>query len=200
MYAGRKLCYEDTVRDVDVTFGGPVLDALAGPFGTVILPAARWLSVALAGAYTEAFHGLYAELGGSRDSGIPLDRFWTAALPLITSVEPVAEKVAAELTGRWARLLGLDDVPPGTRRVTLSSTELAGKAAELFTALRPAWAGARIHSPDLQICASSAEAIGRGDFMIVLGELHAMWLTLDCAMFTDQHPDQDACARNRHLD
>jgi hypothetical protein len=191
MYAGRKLCYEDTVRDVDVTFGGPVLDALAGPFGTVILPAARWLSVALAGAYTEAFHELYAELGGSRDSGIPLDRFWTAALPLITNVEPVAGKVASELTGRWARLLGLDDLPPGTRRATLSSTELAGKAAELFTALRPAWSGARIHSPDLQICASSAEAIGRGDFTIVLGELHAMWPTLDCAMFTAQHPDQD---------
>jgi hypothetical protein len=148
------------------------------------------MSVQLAGAYAEAFRGLYAESGGTRDGAIPLDRFWTAALPLITSMEPVAGKVAAELTARWAALLGLDNLPPGTRRVTLASTELAQKAAELFAAPCPAWAGARIHSPDLQICASSEEAIDRGDFTIVLGELHAMWPTLDSAMFIDQHPDQ----------
>ena len=116
MYAGRKLCYEDTLRDVDVTFGGPVLDALAGPFGTVFLPAARWLSVALAGGYTEAFRTVFAELGGSREAGVPLDRFWTAALPLITSVEPVARTVAADLTSAdqavRARPPGAGD-PPG---------------------------------------------------------------------------------------
>src|SRR5262249_36309011 len=39
MYAGRKLCYEETVRDVDLTFGQPVLEALAGPLGEVLMPA-----------------------------------------------------------------------------------------------------------------------------------------------------------------
>jgi hypothetical protein len=54
MYAGRRICYEETIRDVEVTFGGPVLEAMAGPFGGVLLPAARWLSGAVAGAYTRA--------------------------------------------------------------------------------------------------------------------------------------------------
>src|SRR5450755_4034002 len=40
MYAGRRLCYEETVRDIDVSFGQPLLDALAGPLGRVLLPAA----------------------------------------------------------------------------------------------------------------------------------------------------------------
>ncbi len=189
MYAGRRPCYEEAVRDVDVTFGGPVLDALAGPLGTVLLPAARWLSVALADAYADAFRTLYAELGGSRTAGIPLDRFWAAALPLFTQTEPVAGGVAAELTRRWQGLLGLDDLPSGTRQVALTSAELAGKVAELFAASGPAWAGARIHSPDLQICAASAEDLAHGDFFIVLGELHAMWPTMDSAVFTDRHPD-----------
>jgi hypothetical protein len=189
MYAGRRICYEETVRDIEVTFGGPVLEAMAGPFGAVLLPAARWLSAALAGAYTRAFRTLYAELGGSRTAGIPLHRFWAAALPLLTDPGPVVSAVAAEFTTRWATLFGLDQLPPGTRRVTLSSAELAGPAAELFAAPRPAWAGARIHSPDLHICAGSVTALARGEFTIVLGELHAMWPTLDNASVADRHPE-----------
>ncbi len=189
MYAGRRICYEETVRDIEVTFGGPVLEAMAGPLGGVLLPAARWLSAALADAYTQAFRKLYAELGGSAAAGIPLHRFWAAALPLFTGPGPVVSGVATEFGARWATLFGLDQLPPGTRRVTLSSAELAGPAAQLFAAPRPAWAGARIHSPDLQICAGSVTALARGEFTIVLGELHAMWPTLDNASAADRHPE-----------
>jgi lantibiotic biosynthesis dehydratase-like protein len=189
MYAGRTICYEETVRDLDVTFGGPVLKAMAAPFGQVLLPAARWLSVAMADTYTQAFRELYGELGGSGTAGIPLDRFWAAALPLFTDPGPVVSRVVADFATRWATLFGLDQLPPGTRRVTLSSAELAGPAAEFFAAARPALAGARIHSPDLHICAESVTALARGDFTIVLGELHAMWPTLDNASAADLHPD-----------
>ncbi|HET9894515.1 MAG TPA: lantibiotic dehydratase [Streptosporangiaceae bacterium] len=189
MYAGRRICYEETVRDLEVTFGGPVLDAMAGPFGRVLLPAARWLSAALADACTQAFRKLYAELGGFAAAGIPLHRFWTAALPLLTDRGPVVSGVAGEFGARWATLFGLDQLPPEARRVTLTSAELAGPAAELFAAPRPAWAGARIHSPDLQICAASVTELARGEFTIVLGEMHAMWPTLDNASVADRHPE-----------
>ncbi|HEY7145854.1 MAG TPA: lantibiotic dehydratase [Streptosporangiaceae bacterium] len=190
MYAGRKLCYEETVRDVDVSFGGPVLDALAGPLGRVLLPAARWLSVALAGSYTARFREIYQELAGPGETGVPLDRFWFAARPLFTvTAQPLGE-VAGEFARRWTGLLGLDKVPPGATRVSLHSDDLAGRVAEFFPADRPGWAAARIHSPDLSICAASAAALRQGDFTIVLGELHAAWPTLDGAMFTDRHPDK----------
>lgn len=189
MYAGRRICYEETVRDIEVTFGGPVLDAIAGPLGRVLLPAARWASVALAGAYMREFRRLHAELAGRRTAGVPLDRFWAAASPLFTDPEPVTDGVAAEFSARLATLFGLDQLAPETRRVTLTSAELAGPAAELFAAPRPAWAGARIHSPDLHICAGSEAALARGEFTVVLGELHAMWPTLDSGLFTDRHPE-----------
>lgn len=189
MYAGRKLCYEETVRDVDLAFGKPVLEALAGPLGEVLMPAARWLSAALADAYAAAFDSLYWELAGSSPAGVPLDRFWTAAQPLFDGAQRPADAVMADFTRRWGELFGLDKLAPGTRRLQASAAELAGRAAELFAAQGPGWEAARIHSPDLHLCATSPEALADGDFTAVLGELHAMWPTLDCAVFVDRHPD-----------
>jgi len=188
MYAGRRLFYEDTVRDIEVTFGRPVLEALAGPLGRVLLPAARWLSVAVAHAYSAAFRSLYDSLRAPSASCVPLDQFWSAALPLVADDARPAGEVVAEFGRRWTALLELDQVAPGTRRVTASSAALAARAARLFAASGPGWPGARIHSPDLHICAPSAAAVARGEFTVVLGEMHAAWPTLDCALFVDRHP------------
>jgi hypothetical protein len=187
MYAGRRLCFEDTVRDLDVTFGGPLLEALAEPLGQVLLPAARWLSGAVATAFDRAFAELYTSLSPAGGT-VPFSQFWDAAQGLFKGAGPV-DAVADELTQRWRALFGLDQAEPGTPRVTVEPAEAAGRAAELFPRCRPGWRAARIHSPDLHICASSAEAMNRGEFFAVLGELHAGWPTLDCALFTDRHPD-----------
>jgi hypothetical protein len=77
--------------------------------------------------------------------------------------------------------------------VTLSSAGLA-RAAELFAAPRPA-GQVPVSTARPQLCASAA-ALARGEFTMVLGELHAMWPTLDQALFTDQHPEKPA-ARGR---
>jgi hypothetical protein len=189
MYAGRRLCYEETVRDIDVTFGKPVLDALAGPLGGVLLPMARWLSATLADAYDAAFRSLYDELIRSPADGVPLSQFWDAAQRLFSGAGTPVDAVAAQLTQRWSALFGLDRAGPGTGRLSMSSAEASVRAQELFPARQPGWRAARIHSPDLHICAASAAALARGDFTMVLGELHAGWPTLDCAVFTDRHRD-----------
>jgi lantibiotic biosynthesis dehydratase-like protein len=193
MYAGRRLCYEETVRDLDVTVGKPVLDALAGPLSRVLLPVASWLTASVAGVYDAAFAELYRELrqagGAPAAGGIPLDRFWDAAQRLFSGPDPPVDTVTRELSQRWHELFGLAGLPPGTSSVTASSAELAGPAAELFPPLRPRTRAARIHSPDLHICAASPEAMARGDFTVVVGELHAGWPTLDNVMFTARHPD-----------
>jgi lantibiotic biosynthesis dehydratase-like protein len=204
MYAGRRLCYEETVRDLDVTFGKPVLDALAGPLGRVLLPVAGWLTASVADAYDTAFRELYHQLrqadGTRREAGgpdvggqpaaggIPLDQFWDAAQRLFSGSGLPAGAVTRELSRRWHELFGLAGLAPGTSSVVTSSAELAGPAAELFPTLPPRTRAARIHSPDLHICAASPEAVARGDFTIVVGELHAGWPTLDNVMFTARHP------------
>ncbi|MFC4909665.1 lantibiotic dehydratase [Actinomadura gamaensis] len=191
MYAGRRVCYEDTVRDLDLTFGRPILEALSEPFGNVLLPAARWVSAALADAYDAGFKALYRRLGGPRDGGVPMPVFWRAAQPLLAGPDRPADAVVAEFARRWSELFGLDAATAAASRLDLRSADLARRAAELFAADRPGWAGGRIHSPDIHLCAPSVEALAAGDFTLVLGEMHTAWPTLDCAVFADRHPDPE---------
>jgi hypothetical protein len=188
-YAGRRLCYEDTTRDMELTFGKPVLEALAGPLSRVLLPVARWASGTLADAFDPAFRALYHELRQPASDAVPMSQFWEAAQRLFSGTGKPVDAVAAELARRWRVLFGLDDLAPDTRRVAVSSADIEARAAELFPPLRPRWPAARIHSPDLHICAADTAALNRGEFTIVLGELHIGWPTLDCALFTDRHPD-----------
>ncbi len=188
VYAGRALCHEETVRDLDIVVGRHVLDALA-PALALPLRAARWLTVALADAYREALRELSAEL---RADGGPVrlaDLWFLAQGALFGAGERPVDAVAREFADRWARVLGLADVPAGTRRLTYTADELAPAVAAGFAAARPGGSAGRVHSPDLQLGATSVEAIARGEFVAVLGELHAAWPTFDAALFTGGHPD-----------
>jgi surfactin synthase thioesterase subunit len=191
-YAGRAVCFEDTVRDLDVVLGSAVLDSIAAPLG-VFLQAARWLTAAIADAYGVAFRSLYDELAAELGTAeVPFAELWYLAQGLLFGDgERPIDAVSAELAGRFARLVGLDDVAGDTRVLELRAADLAVRVGEIFPADRPGWSAGRIHSPDLQICAGSVEEIDRGTAMVVLGELHAAWSTLDSAVFVSGHPAPD---------
>ncbi|MFE9657766.1 thioesterase domain-containing protein [Micromonospora sp. NPDC006431] len=190
MYAGRTICYEDTARDLAVVFGAPLLAELAAPLD-VLLRAARWMANALAEAYGEVFRGLYEELRAEAGDGpVALADLWFLAQGLFWGGgERPVDDVAAEFAARWAGLFGLDTLPPGTTEVRLRVADLADRIDEVFPGTRPDWSNAVMHSPDLQICATDAEALRRGEYTVVLGELHAAWSSFDCAVFTPSHPD-----------
>lgn len=200
-YAGRALCYEDTERDLDLVVGEPVLAALAAPLD-ILLHAARWLTVAIADAYRTAFHALYKELAAELGTAdVPLGEFWFLANGLVYGVgERPVDAVMAEFVRRWAGLLDLDGLPPDIRRVNLTSADLGAAALLTFPAGRPGWSAARLHSPDLTLCAGSIEDIARGEFTAVLGELHAAWLTCTSGFFVQFHPDRDALVAATHRD
>ncbi|MFD8555620.1 lantibiotic dehydratase, partial [Streptomyces fradiae] len=58
-----------------------------------------------------------------------------------------------------------------------------------------AWTAARYVSPDVMVAATGAEAVERGDFQLVLGELHLAANTLGASLFVHQHPDPGALVR-----
>lgn len=191
-YAGRGVCVLETVRDLDVVVGGRLLADLAEPLA-LLLRAARWLTAALADAYGQALRELYAELA----DGTPVrlaDLWYLAQGALFGAAERPVDRVAGEFVRRWAELFGLDrihDVPAG-EPVVRTAAELAPTAERIFAAAAPGWSAGRLHSPDLQIRAVDADAVARGDYEVVLGELHAAWPTFDCAVFTRWHPDPEA--------
>jgi hypothetical protein len=185
--AGRTLCHLETVRDCELTFGGILLDKLT-PLEPLLV-SARWLSAALAQAYQAMLADLYREAADEvgREQ-VPLAQFWYSAFDAFVGRDRPADPVVAEYLRRWATVLGLDRVGTGTKRLELTTRELMAKVARTFSAVAPGWATARFHSPDLHICAPSAGAVERGEFTVVLGELHVSLAAFDTHFFMTGHP------------
>ena len=184
-YAARTLVYEDTARDLDVVVGAGLLDAVAEPLA-LLLRAARWLTGALADAYRAALAELHDDLAG--EGPVSLADLWYLAQGLFYGDGPrPVDAVTADFAARWARVFGITD----TARVELRSADLAEAVAEAFPDRDTGWPSGAIHSPDLQICASSVEEINRGEHTVVLGELHTAWASLDCPVYASWHPDPD---------
>lgn len=186
-YAGRRIYWEEATRDLALTVGQPVLKVIGAPLA-VVLRAAQWLAAEMARAYLAALAALHAELVADLGSPkVPLGQLWFLAQGLFYgSDQRPADQVRSEFASRWAKLFGLDRNPAGV--VTVSSAGLTRVLDEVFPARAPMWSGARLHSPDLQICADSIEAINVGDFFVVLGELHVAWATNACGGAVSGHP------------
>jgi hypothetical protein len=204
-YAGRTLCYEDTVRDVDVRVGATVLDALAHPL-TLVLDSARWLVAEVGEQYRRYFLELFErELARAGGSALRLGRLLVMATPdlLVDSTRALPElvgAVVAEFQRQWSEILA---VPAGSRRHAVSSAVIASRVAGSFPARQVAWSAAIQHSPDIMIAATGPDAVARGDFLLVLGEVHLAVNTLESRVFVEQHEDRDrllAAAETDHGD
>ena len=187
-YAGRTVCYEEAVRDLDVTIGTPILDALARPLG-LLLDSARWLSAEIAAVYGHALQELFDELVQGRSDGIvPLAELWFLAQGMFYGPGPKPiDDVSADFTRRWSQLLGLDN---STRRVEWTSEQLRPGVDEQFPHRLPGWSAARYHSPDIHLVFAD-DTLSIDGFWCVLGELHTAWNTADSACFVFGHDDPE---------
>ena len=101
-------------------------------------------------------------------------------------VGELAAASVAELQRRWQQVLG---PPSSPSRHQVSADAIAARAAECFPAHPVAWSAARQHSPDIMIAAASPGEVERGNFLLVLGELHLASNTLAGRLWVEQHPD-----------
>ncbi|WP_155893523.1 lantibiotic dehydratase [Cystobacter fuscus] len=198
-YAGRTLLYQDCNRDMTLTLGPALLQRLGPPLG-LLLDSARWFTFQVGARYLASFERVFDELRADAPTvdflmfHLGVSEFF----PFISHrsgpyLKPdVAKDLIAELQARWTRLL---NVKPGEQRIQRSSAELAAAARDLFAAPGPGWPGARYHAPDLMISASSPEALRRGEFFAVLGELHIALNTLESPVFFFQHPRPEELVR-----
>jgi hypothetical protein len=73
--------------------------------------------------------------------------------------------------------------------VRLRAAEIADRVRKAFDEPGHGWGLARYASPDVFVLAEDAEAVARGDFELVLGEMHVGINTLTQSLFVMQHPD-----------
>ncbi|MEU9129922.1 lantibiotic dehydratase [Kitasatospora sp. NPDC048540] len=189
-YGGRRVVYEDTVRDTEVALGADLLGELAAPLG-LMLDSARWFVGRVGEAYAGRLTQVYERLRSrSADGEVTLNALLNAMTPdLIYSFQDLAPPVAAvvpELQRRWAEILA---VPDGVRRHHLSAADLADRVHELFPACEPPWSSAVHQCPDIMITSRDPQAIAAGEYEFVLGELHLAINTQDSRAGMSQFPD-----------
>jgi hypothetical protein len=192
-YAGRTIVYEDCRRDLKLSFGARVFEKL-GPALSLVLTSARWMTHTIAEKARALLVPVYREAAAesARGAAIDLGRFWKSAAPLLAGegkTSPFAKEVIGELQARWAEILR---IPRDAKRVVRRAEDIARDAERTFAAKGPGWPLARYHSLDLQIAAKSAEAIGAGDYYVVLGELHAGVNGHLFPVFFRQHPHPES--------
>jgi hypothetical protein len=197
IYAGRTLVYEECRRNIDLGLGRGLVESFGAALELVLL-SARWFTFEAATVFRQVFKQIYRDLaapGGRRQ--IDFSTFWeqtssTLFGDILNTSFPQVETLTRQVQERWSHIL---NVAAERREVRYSTESLRPKVLELFDAPRPGWIAARYHSPDVLISASSVEAIQRGDYQAILGELHVGINTLSFSCFTSQHPDVDAlCA------
>jgi Lantibiotic dehydratase, N terminus len=186
-YAGRTPLYEDCRRDLELELGRPFLDRLAGPL-TLLLHSARWFSHEIASRYRCALDAIYRRLRADGEPAVEFSRFWQevpALFPGGGASHSIVADVRDELHRRWTAVLAIDPAEPAVQRRTAA---LADEVRRRFAAPGPGWPAARHHSPDVMIAAAGADALSRGDYVIVLGELHPGFNTVAEPLFVKQHP------------
>jgi len=186
MYASRTLTYQDCRRDLSLHIGAPIIFALGPPL-SLLLTSARWFSYQAAGAYRDAFQQVYEDLSRQNgSSNVDLLPFWGRIEPLIFDPEKrLFNGVVSDFQRRWEEVLGMGSAHGPLER---KSHDLRAKVESLFSAPHAGWKLARYHSPDVMIAASSTEAIRRGDYFFVLGEMHITTNTLRFSFAVSQHP------------
>ncbi|MFJ7212903.1 lantibiotic dehydratase [Amycolatopsis sp. NPDC098790] len=181
---GRALVYADCRRSATAEVGTAVLDELA-PL-SLCLTAARWMTGQFAEAADAHLRRAYDRIQ-ARQGSADLGSLWLECLPA-----PYGESVAditaiqAELRRRWATVL---DLPDDARRVHRTSAELAERVRTAFPRGAMSWSLSRYASPDLLVVADDADAVERGEFELVLGELHVAMNTVGHSLFVRQHPE-----------
>ncbi len=193
-YAGRTVVHVDAVRDVEVTIGAPVLARLAAL--EPLMRSSRWLTSRLAEEFTGLADSVYDEVVALQGSDeIPFAELWFPMLEDVVATSTHSGGVVAEFVRRWDRILDIGEPDPSVVRVDRTATELNAAVDREMPADGPGWAGARIHSPDVHVCAAGPEALARGEFSVVLGEIHLGWAAFDTDFFRLGHDDPESLAR-----
>lgn len=189
MYAARALLFEDCTRAIELDLGEAFLEKIAAPL-ELVLVSARWYLAELGHrvlAHAREIHQrLTAETG---EAAVDYLRFWLALEP---KLEGLPDAVLVEIQKVWREVLAL---PEGASRVERTARELAPHIEAAFGDARPVWPSARFHSPDLMIAARDAEAVRRGDYQVVVGEVHVGWNSICYPVSLKQAKEPDAIVR-----
>jgi len=184
-YAGRTLAYLECRRDLTVELGDDIVAALAPV--TLLLDSARWLCRRIREAFLPHVEDAYCRIEAGGVGRPMVADLWRECLPLLgRQLGEIVDASVAELQQRWRSILRYED---GAARTAYRASDLTDAVQESFAAQGPAWSEARWCCPDVMIAAPSQDHLRRGDFQLVLGEIHPATNSVDYGSMVPHHPD-----------
>ncbi len=197
VYAGRTLVFEDCLRDTELTLGKDFVSALAAPM-TLVLQSSTWYTWQIAQRYKQALLTHFDSVCPHGATAVPFLAFragFRELFPGPGSSTGIVSDVVAELQQHWQCIIG-----PGRSSIALRSQDIAAQVNEAFAAPSPGWPGARHHSPDVMLAAAGTDAFLRGDYTIVLGEIHVGLATPSIPLFSKEHAAPETVTALREAD
>jgi hypothetical protein len=189
-YGARTPLYEDCLRDMQLTLGTPLREALQTPL-SLVLQSARWFCHVLSRVVEAQLDAVFDSLSRGSAEGVDFAAFWLHAQGIFFSDRmPEIDELVANLSDRWARVLGIDEA--GATRIVWSSEALREQVVAMFDAPEAGWGSGCHQSPDVVLYQGSADALTPEGTVFVLGELHAGINTLLNHSAHQQHPEPDA--------
>jgi hypothetical protein len=172
---GRTAVYPDCRRDLDVSVGTPLLDALRAPLG-LLLRAADWIAAEVGAIVEDQLEDRFRRLRRQRET-VTLAELQAAATDVLVPGNPIAAAALTDFQLRWAELVPATGA--GSHRIDCAAAR--GAVEALFPARTPGWSAARHHTPDLMLARD-----GAGPPRWVLGELHVALNTVESRLFATQ--------------
>ncbi|NMO32347.1 lantibiotic dehydratase [Streptomyces sp. GMY01] len=180
----RTLVYSDSVRAATATVGAEVLRALE-PLD-LLMTSAGWLTSQLASRVLARAEQVHERLSTATGGPVDLASFWFASMPVLHGDAAVeAAALQHEFWRRWSAILRLRE---REGNVAVAAADIAGAVRVAFGKRPAGWTAARYLSPDVMLAADGPQAVERGEFELVLGELHVAINTLGASLFVHQHP------------
>ena len=171
-YGARTLVYIDSMRDLDMTLGGALIDDIA-PGLHVLFEAGRWYC-----GQVQAVGRKVIEQSLPPGGRGPFAPVLGRVLKTLMQQPQEIDEAVAEMHQRLAALLS--DPDPAT---------IGLRAMRAFAGYRRAWPTSVFQSVDLQLAASDQDAIAAGDYLAVVGDFHPGANPLVQGLFAHRHPD-----------
>jgi hypothetical protein len=185
-YGGRTVLYEDCRRDMAIKITPELLNPIV-PALSLLLKSLRWFMQSTALEFERLFTQTYRELAVAQSSGgVRLQDWWNYTEPRLLNASCLKE-IEKLFRQKWDDILAIGQQ---NAMVQLNSHDLKGKVEQLFPDLGGGYYPVRYFCPDLMLAAEDEEAVGRGDLLYVLGEVHAGKNTLCHAALVEQHPNR----------
>ena len=179
MYVGRYPVYEDCSRNMTISLGRGLLAQINDDLGP-LMRIHQWLIKAIAHQLNQAFIEVWEQRQNAL-AGTPVDflDLLNSLAPLLPAIEArIVIDLEQRLDNAWAQQLeGFPDnldvhlrAADVERLISRLDAELGVTDFEVF--------GSDYHSPDFLLSSASVDAINRGDYAIIVGEVHPAVHTL----------------------